>query len=380
MQSDPLAQPQPAATIMPNQQNFVDQRLATAAPLVLGSNPQLASAAPEAQATATPEPAATAAPQENLNRLVPAAARGEHALPVYDKALRTPSDEAMIAITIDDCDEPEILDAMVDIAKKYDVQLTLFPTGEALMDEKLSDGFRSCVRKLGYQLENHTYNHKGEYRLSNSELALQIWKQSIAASYVVGDDYQQHFFRPLYKGSNADQRTHFFLKKMGYYGVAGYTYSYRDLDISNLADTLENGNIYQFDMSEESFALFEALISTASSKGYSLVSMNTLFGLPENKISNTLTIDQQTLPGMDDYTASFYDLKLNYRTNAVYRLQSRLIELGYLNGEDSKADGYYGPNTSIAVSAFQAKVGLPATGNADISTQEKLYAEGAPLA
>ena len=34
MQSDPLAQPQPAATIMPNQQNFVDQRLATAAPLV----------------------------------------------------------------------------------------------------------------------------------------------------------------------------------------------------------------------------------------------------------------------------------------------------------------------------------------------------------
>ena len=43
------------------------------------------------------------------------------------------------------------------------------------------------------------------------------------------------------------------------------------------------------------------------------------------------------------------------------------------------ADGIYGPSTSIAVSAFQAKVGLPATGNADVATQERLFASDAPL-
>ncbi|MBQ8507767.1 MAG: peptidoglycan-binding protein [Clostridia bacterium] len=379
MQSDPLSTRQPVVTLPPEQQNFVDQRSATAAPLVLGADPVAQqTAAPQAQATATPVPEATLEPENGGNRLIPAPEAGDYFLPVFDKALRTPDDEMMIAITVDDCDDPLVLEAMVDIARKYDCQLTLFPTGDALMTEELMNGFKTCVRKYGYQLENHTYNHKGEYRLSDSELALQLWKQSVAASYVVGDDYQQHFFRPVYKGSDYDQRTHFFLRKLGYYGVASYTYSYKNLDIADLAATLENGNIYQFDMSEKSLALFEAFISTASSKGYRLVSMNELFGLGENEISSQLTIDQQTLPTMEDYTENLYDLKLNYRTHAVYRLQSRLMELGYLTGEDAKSDGLYGPNTSIAVSAFQAKVGIPATGNADVATQEALYAGDAP--
>ena len=378
MQSDPFAPADPVVTLPPDQQNFVDQRSATAAPLVLGADPVLSSQAP--QATPTPAPAATAAPQESGNRLVPAPEKGLHFLPVFDKALRTPDDEAMIAITVDDFDNPEVMEYIVDIAKKYDMQLTLYPTGDALMNEELMEGFRTCVRKLGHQLENHTYDHKGEYRLSDSELALQIWKKSIAASYVVGRDYQQHFFRPVYNGSVNDQRTHFFIRKLGYSGVAGYTHSYRDLNVSELDATLENGNVYQFDMSEKSMALFEPFVALASSKGYRLVSMNELFGLQDNAISDDLTIDVQTLPTMEDYTADLYDLKLNYRTRAVYTLQARLAELGYLTGEDAKADGYYGPNTSIAVSAFQAKIGVAATGNADVITQERLYALNAPLA
>ena len=110
------------------------------------------------------------------------------------------------------------------------------------------------------------------------------------------------------------------------------------------------------------------------------VTMNELFALEENALGERLTIDQQTLPTMDDYVPSYYDLRLNDRTNAVYALQARLMELGYLTGEDVKADGMYGPDTSIAVSAFQAKVGTAATGNADALTQEKLFALNAPPA
>lgn len=375
MQSDPFADPLPAATIAPDQQNFVDQRQATAQPLVLGAQE---TALPTAAPSATPQIEATQPPeepaqQEQSDGLIPAAAQGDYFLPVFDRALRSPDDEMMIAVTIDGCDKADVLDSMVRVARKYDAQLTLFPTGEALMNEELQDGFRTCVRKLGYELENHGYSGKGEYKLSNSELALQLWKQSIAASYALGRDYQQHFYRPIYKGSDYDQRTHFFIAKLGYLGIGSYTHSYKQLDAADLAATLENGNIYQFDMSEKSLALFEAFVSTASGKGYKLVTMNELFGLGENEISSSLTIDQQTLPTMDDYSATLYDLKLNDRTHAVYRLQARLMELGYLSGEDAKADGLYGPNTSIAVSAFQADVGEPATGNADVATQTKLY-------
>lgn len=385
MQSDPFAAPEPAVTLQADQQNFVDQKNATLPPLVLGADslPSSQTAAP----TATPAPTASPVVENQqgeessqANRLIPQPEQGSYFLPVFDKALRTPDDEAMIAITVDDCNDVNVMEQIVQLARKYDMQLTLFPTGAALMNEELTDGFQTCARRLNYQIENHTYDHKGEYRLSDSELALQIWKQSIATSYAVGRDYQQHFFRPVYNGSVNDQRTHFFIRKLGLLGVAGYTYSYRDLKLDDLAATLDNGNIYQFDMSEKSMSLLEPFVAMASSKGYRLVTMNELFGLEDNAISSELTIDVQTLPTMEDYTAELYDLKLNYRTNAVYTLQKRLTELGYLTGEDAKADGYYGPNTSIAVSAFQAKIGVAATGNADVTTQERLYALNAPLA
>ena len=379
MQSDPLADPEPVVTLPPEQQNFVDQRLVTAAPLVLGNE---ITPTPWIQATPTPVPTpeATPVPANGGNRFIPAPLKGEYFLPIFNKALRTPDDEAMIAITIDDCDDPMMMEYIVDAAKEYDAQLTLFPTGDALMNEELTDGFRTCARRLGHQIENHTFDHKGDYKLSDSELILQIWKQGIAASYAVGADYDQHFFRPVHNGSVYDQRTHYYAGLLGFTGIAGYTYSYTQLKESDLSETLANGNVYQFDMSERSMALLKPFMEMASSKGYKLVTMNELFDLNANAISSALTIDQQTLPNLGSYVPQLYDLKLNYRTMAVFDLQERLAELGYLTGEDAVADGLYGPNTSIAVSAFQAKVGLPATGNASVETQEKLYMLDAPRA
>lgn len=379
MQSDPLADPEPAVTLPPEQQNFVDQRLVTAAPLVLGNE---ITPTPLVETTPTPEPTPeiTPVPANGGNRLIPAPLKGDHFLPIFNKALRTPDDEAMIAITIDDCDDPMMMEYIVDAAKEYDAQLTLFPTGDALMNEELTGGFQTCARRLGHQIENHTFDHKGDYKLSDSELILQIWKQGIAASYAVGADYDQHFFRPVHNGSVYDQRTHYYAGLLGFTGIAGYTYSYTQLRESDLSDTLANGNVYQFDMSERSMALLKPFMAMASSKGYRLVTMNELFGLDANAISASLTIDQQTLPNLGSYVPRLYDLKLNYRTMAVFDLQERLAELGYLTGEDAVADGLYGPNTSIAVSAFQAKVGLPATGNASVETQEKLYMLDAPRA
>ena len=386
------------AAVLPQNGNYVDSQDASSAPLVLGAKLESAGV----QADVTPEPVQTDGPDEPAdatdaaepvdaatdagaaasdgNRLIPAPLPGDYYLPIFDRALRTPDDEMMIAITVDDCSDPEVLSQIVEIARKYNAMLTLFPTGEALMKEELSDGFRTCVLSYGYELENHTYSHRGEYKLSNGELALQLWKQSIAASYVVGKDYEQHFFRPIYDNSKYDQRTHFFIRKLGYAGVASYTHSYKGMTAEQLIDTLENGNIYQFDMTEKSMAVFETFIQAASSKGYKLVTMNRLFGLNEDVVGDKLTIDEQMLPSMDDYVSTYYDLKLNYRTNAVYSLQARLAELGYLTGDAAKPDGLYGANTSIAVSAFQAKIGEAATGNASVNTQERVFALNAPPA
>lgn len=388
--SNPLkqAQEEELPFTYPENPNFVEQKNVTAAPLVLGASaaPQSTPAADEKTAEVQQDMPVVedASGEETVNRLIPEAAEGDYFLPVFDRALRTPDDEMMIAITVDDCDDPKVMAKILDIATRYKAKLTLFPTGEALMTPGMTDGFKACVRSYKHQIENHSFAHKAEYRLSSSELAIQLWKQSIAASYAVDRDLEQHFYRPYNINSAYDQRTHYYAGKLGYKGIAAYTHSYKDFEtIDEMAKSLENGKVYQFDMTDESMAYFELFISTASRKGYKLVTMNKLFGLNEDVVGDSLTIDQQTLITMEDYVPTYYDLKLNYRTNAVYALQARLMELGYLtgtDGEEAKADGIYGPSTSIAVSQFQAKVGIVATGNADVETQEKLFDENAPMA
>lgn len=72
-----------------------------------------------------------------------------------------------------------------------------------------------------------------------------------------------------------------------------------------------------------------------------------------------------------DY-AEYETLKKGSRGDAVRVLQQRLSDLGYLTGA---IDGDFGPGTEKAISAFQAAVGLEATGIADHETQKALYAD-----
>lgn len=76
--------------------------------------------------------------------------------------------------------------------------------------------------------------------------------------------------------------------------------------------------------------------------------------------------------------------KVNYNTlskgdksDEVVDMQTRLIELGYLN---EKADGAFGGKTQTAVKVFQQVAGLPITGIADSDTLTALYAADAPKA
>lgn len=75
--------------------------------------------------------------------------------------------------------------------------------------------------------------------------------------------------------------------------------------------------------------------------------------------------------------ASYVELAQGSKGDEVKSLQSRLIELGYLDGG---ADGVYGKGTAGAVSAFQAQNGLTATGTADAATQELLFSADAARA
>ena len=71
-------------------------------------------------------------------------------------------------------------------------------------------------------------------------------------------------------------------------------------------------------------------------------------------------------------TKKFTVLKKGVKSNAVKKMQTFLIKLGYLN---SYADGDFGSVTEIAVKKFQKENGLYVDGIAGIQTLVTLYSK-----
>ena len=104
------------------------------------------------------------------------------------------------------------------------------------------------------------------------------------------------------------------------------------------------------------------------SKGYKLVTLNTLFDLPGNETS---TLTESDMPQPDYNVDDHHTLVEGEYTWVALQLQEKLRAMGYLV-MDGPSTGYYGPQTVKAITAFQQDHGLPATGQADLETQQKV--------
>jgi len=303
-------------------------------------------------------------------------------LPVYSRGSK---EKRQIAITVDDCYQTENLDKIVTLANSNKGKLTLFPIGENVMREGLMKVLRKSVFEYGFEIGNHTWSHSRIFRLSDDQMAQEIWKQSIAVSYALGAEYHQNFFRLMGGDGENDQRTDNYLRQLGYKAIANWSYSGSNADIDSICKTLSPGMIYLFHTTDEDLTKLRQFIPYAVSQGYELVTLSEMFGLGEIEITQPTTpILNQVLPTPRPYTEIYRDLSVGDYSWSVVQLQRRLMELGYL-GDDAKtatagsaADGVYGDSTSAAVSLFQYDCGMLASGVADVATQELLFAEDAP--
>ena len=329
---------------------------------------------PGATPVPTPSPSPTADVTDPNAALRPQPL-DENSLPIFSRSKTT---EKMIAITLDECNGATLTSAFVDLAKSYKAKLTLFPTGENVMRQGMSELLRTCVSDLGFEIENRCYGGATRlYKLSDREMAEEIWKQNVALSYVLGGYYEPHFLR-LYGGTGeTDRRTHAYLRQLGYLGIAHWTVNGSISSNDKLELSIEPGKIYVFKTTENDLLLMRHLMKEAKTQGYAMVTLNALFGYEENQFTpaSTTAILSQVLPELEDYDGAYYLMKQGDCTWATMALQQRLIELGYL--PEGSADGNFGASTAAALSAFQAKTGLAASGAADIRTQEFLYREDA---
>ena len=295
------------------------------------------------------------------------AAKGNN-LPVFSRA---DTQEKIIAITVDDCFQAGNLRTIVQTAIDNGAKLTIFPIGEVALREKQTEILKWAWDN-GMELENHTFTHNGLYNASDELLAKEIYYQNLALSKILGVEYHAHFLRPKGGDARNDERMHAYARQMGYYGIAHWTISGSGSTPSKLASTLAPGNIYLFHTTDKNdFEKLCGFIPYAVSQGYTLVTLNEMFGYPDNETEPLTTpSEEHQPPALEPYQITLIPLEKGSYDYRVYRLQEKLRALGCTKDEP---DGIYGKGTVEAVKKFQKKAGLEVTGKADVATQEKAF-------
>ncbi len=283
-------------------------------------------------------------------------------LPVF---MHCKNSKKMVAFTIDDCNQADNLRAIIKLFKKYGGKATIFPIGENL---EFLGGILKDAWEDGFEIENHTWNHSGLYYEDDEGLVYQITAQNRAVSEALGVDYQMHFLRPRGGDNRYDQRTHAYLRQIGYYGIAYWSKVGLFTSAKDLAKNTQSGDVFLYHTTKADLEQLEDLVPRLYKAGYSFVTLNTLFGLPANETARLS--DASDPEPLAPYTRFNQTLHPEDYLHDVYLVQERLSELGFLN---SSYNGYYGAKTIAAVRAFQKSRGLTADGICGRDTWAALF-------
>ena len=293
------------------------------------------------------------------------------AAPTYLPVVRRgETDEKVIAITVDDCYQVNNLKKILTVAHQNGGNLTLFPIGENLSKPGMAEVLRGCVYKLGDEVENHTWSHRRVFRLPESDMAAEIWKQRAALCKILGANYEQHFFRLMGGDGETDLRTHNYLDQLGYRGIASWSISGSDADMGQIKSALKPGAIFLFHCTDADTQKLYEFIPYAVSRGYKLVTLNRLMGFEDNALT---PYTEEPMPRPRAYEEDYRVHKLGDYAWNVVRMQNALRAMGCLSME-GPSTGYFGQQTADALKQYQSRAGLPVTGVAGSETQRRLSA------
>lgn len=101
--------------------------------------------------------------------------------------------EPMIAITIDDCYSGALLRKAVDVAKRHEVKLTFFPTGDAA--KQYPDLWRT-IHAEGHEIELHTQSHTQMAKVTEEKQYEAYRKNIDTMRAILGESVRFAFVRP----------------------------------------------------------------------------------------------------------------------------------------------------------------------------------------
>lgn len=192
-----------------------------------------------------------------------------------------------IFFTIDDGWDIEEMEQILDIAEKYKIKLTFFPTGDSV-DANPEFYFRA--KKLGHSIQNHSKDHpSGIDKFSAEDLREQITSQLDSVRRALKDpNYVQHSFRPP-EGVGAppwypvDKGMQKVLREMGLaFGMFTSVSEAWNGDTGReverkLGHDIQNGSIIVLHDERSDIAALPGLIEKAQAAGLKLVTMDEIF-------------------------------------------------------------------------------------------------------
>ncbi len=114
---------------------------------------------------------------------------------------RAAGDLRLVALTIDDGGSAEINAGVLDTLAAYDVNATLFPSGDNVAASP--EVWARAVTE-GHELGNHTMEHRSVKRLDADQLVEQIAAWEAAVAMALGEPYDAVWFRPPYMAGFED--------------------------------------------------------------------------------------------------------------------------------------------------------------------------------
>lgn len=278
------------------------------------------------------------------------------------------TNEKVVALTIDDCNQADNLRQIVRTIYEAGGKATIFPIG---YNVTAVAGILQDAVNMGFEIENHTWSHSGLYDVDDNVLAEEIYEQNAEVSRTLGVDYQMHFLRPRGGDNRYDQRTHAYMRQMGYYGIAYWAQVGTDSTATEIMRDLQPGNIILFHTTDEDLGTIRDLVPMLLAAGYDLVTLNELYGIPDNE-QNVLGNYDVVMP-LEPYARVDQMLHQGDYLSDVLKMQVRLDELGYLNADDY--NGYFGKKTKAALVDFQRDEGLDADGVCGPASWDALFPE-----
>lgn len=199
-------------------------------------------------------------------------------LPILDYA-KDSTDK--VAITIDDCFQLENVREILDLADKYGAKLTFFPIGYQI--KKQPDLWQEILDR-GHELENHSYHHVNISNLSDEKLYRTIAMVEHAMNEALGVNYKMKYFRPRGGAGRKDPRLSKVLRDLGYQAVASWGLS-GSQDVNKLLRKCSGGHVILFHTTDKDLGKLRKVIPALKKKGLKMVTLNELYGKPDNLIT-----------------------------------------------------------------------------------------------